>query len=114
MTVTTRPWGTYEVLYNEETNFVIKRITVNPKSRLSLQSHEFRSEHWIITEGKGEAILGDDTILLGVNTHIFVPKKVKHRLCNTSKSKLVMVEVQVGPLLSEDDIVRYEDDYDRA
>jgi mannose-6-phosphate isomerase-like protein (cupin superfamily) len=114
---TARPWGTYAVLYAETVyeGIVAKRISVKPQSRLSLQSHEFRAEHWIVAQGTGVAVVGGDELPLGRNVHVFVPIGCKHRICNTSASDtLILIEVQVGSVLEEGDIVRYEDDYARA
>ena len=112
---TTRPWGTYEVIATPNSSVLVKKIVVKPKSRLSLQSHEHRSEHWIVTQGVGKAVVGEDTLCIGKNSHIYIPRKVKHRMCNTSDSEeLVFVEVQMGAILEESDIVRYEDDYNRT
>ena len=110
-----RPWGFYEILHNQlSSNFLVKRISVKPQSRLSLQSHQHRSEHWIVVQGKGVVIVGDDELICSVNTHVFIPRGAKHRMHNTSdREDLIFVEVQVGNVLSEDDILRYEDDYDR-
>lgn len=111
---TTRPWGSYEVLHGPRDNFLLKRIVVHPCSRLSLQSHELRSEHWVVVSGTGEVTVGEDVLVCGVNTHVFVPRGTKHRIHNTSvDTPLVFVEVQIGAVLKESDIVRYEDDYDR-
>lgn len=111
-----RPWGSYEVLAEEhESRFLVKKITVAPQQRLSLQSHAHRAEHWVVLEGKGTALIGENTIAIGENSHIFIPIGVKHRLTNTdTNTTLSIVEVQVGDQLKEEDIVRYEDDYLRA
>ena len=112
--ITTRPWGTYEVIQEGE-NYLVKKIVVNPGSRLSLQSHNHRAEHWVIVDGVGTSVLGEDSILVGRNSHIFVPVNAKHRISNTSNEHpLVMVEVQTGSVLEESDIVRYQDDYSRV
>ena len=117
MPVTERPWGTYEVLFQDTAtdHFLLKKIVVRPSSRLSLQSHEHRSEHWVVVEGTGNVVVGEDTLVCAPNTHVFIPRGAKHRICNTSPTaNLVFVEVQVGTTLREDDITRYEDDYKRA
>lgn len=115
MDVCVRPWGTYTTLFSEDCSFLLKKIIVNPSSRLSLQSHNHRSEDWVITSGYGMVVIGDDTIHVGPNSHVFIPKNVKHRIVNTSQSEeIVFVEVQVGSILEETDIVRYEDDYGRT
>mgnify|MGYP006139959451 CR=1 FL=1 len=108
-----RPWGTYEIIARGE-GFLTKKIVVHPQQRLSLQSHEHRSEHWVIIDGEGAIMLGTDVIRCSYNTSVFVPRGVKHRIHNTSKNvPLVFIEVQVGQILEETDIIRYEDDYDR-
>jgi len=112
----TRPWGTYEVLCDNSSteNYLVKEIIVHPGKRLSLQTHQHRSEHWIVIKGSGKAVVGEDTILLGVNTSVFIPKAVKHRLCNTSETEnLVIIEVQFGSILDENDIERFQDDFNR-
>ena len=117
MSQTIRPWGLFEVLHTSSKTgptFQIKKLVVNPNSKLSLQSHEYRSEHWVVIEGEGKAVIGEDTIVLGPNTHVFVPRKVKHRLMNPTNKRLVLIEVQTGITVDENDIVRYEDDYNRA
>ena len=112
----TRPWGAYQVLKHDPAErFLLKKIIVRPNSRLSLQSHAHRSEHWIVVRGRGKVVVGEDELTCAVNTHIFIPCGCKHRIHNTSdEADLVFVEVQVGDILSEDDIVRYADDYSRA
>ena len=111
--VVARPWGTYLELDRGPTS-VVKRIVVNPGCRLSLQSHHHRSEHWTVVEGRGVATVCDDLIPLRPNVHVFIPKNARHRLTNDSDMPLEVIEVQYGTVLTEEDIVRYEDDYDRA
>jgi len=112
MEAVTRPWGNYTVLY-ENDNYKIKKIIVNPKSRLSLQSHKHRSEHWTIVKGYAIIQLGKDKLNLTANQHAFIPKETIHRIENNSESIVELIEVQIGDYLGEDDIVRYEDDYSR-
>ena len=113
VTMVTRPWGSYEVLSRGE-KFLSKKITVLPSQRLSLQSHEHRSEHWVVVSGEGEITLGKDVLQCSCNTSAFIPCGVKHRIRNISASReLIFVEVQIGDVLEESDIIRYEDDYDR-
>jgi mannose-1-phosphate guanylyltransferase / mannose-6-phosphate isomerase len=109
----TRPWGTYTVL-GDHPGFKIKRIEVRPGGKLSLQMHHHRSEHWIVVKGQAHVINGDDSIVLGANQSTYIPAGHKHRLENPTDTDLVMIEVQCGPYLSEDDIVRFEDNYGRA
>ena len=109
-----RPWGKYEVL-SCKNNFLLKRITVMPQARLSLQSHAHRSEHWVVIQGSGEVTIGEDVVVCSKNTQLFIPRGVKHRVKNTSsETELVFIEVQVGDILDENDIHRYEDDYNRV
>lgn len=107
-----KPWGSYQVL-EESSKYTIKRIIVSPGGKLSLQSHQHRSEHWIIVNGIAEVTLNDNFKLLNTNENIFIPYKTKHRLANNQSEDLVVIEVWYGDYLNEDDIVRYEDIYDR-
>ena len=91
-----------------------KTITVNPGQRLSYQSHEKREEHWTIVSGSGIFTLNDEEIEVKISDHVFIPKQAKHRMHNPGKEPLVFVEVQLGEYFGEDDIVRYEDDYQRV
>ncbi|MDR3078550.1 MAG: phosphomannose isomerase type II C-terminal cupin domain [Rickettsiales bacterium] len=108
-----RPWGNFEVLLEAE-GYLVKRLLVHPDSKLSLQSHSHRSEHWVIVEGEGRVTLGQEDFLKKKDEHVYIPKGVKHRLANGTGTDLVLVEVQSGDRLSEDDIVRYEDVYGRV
>jgi mannose-6-phosphate isomerase-like protein (cupin superfamily) len=108
-----RPWGRYEVL-DEGANFKVKRIEVKPGGRLSLQSHENRSEHWVIVSGEALVTVGEKEFLRRVNEDILIPRQTKHRVANPGNEMLVFIEVQCGSYLGEDDIKRYEDDYHRA
>jgi mannose-1-phosphate guanylyltransferase len=107
-----RPWGYYEVL-NDEQNFKSKRITVFPYKRLSLQSHQFRAEHWICLEGNGKAEINDIIYELIPNKQVFINFGDKHRMINDGNSNLVIIEIQTGTYFGEDDIIRYQDDYGR-
>ena len=98
-------------IYN---NFHTKEIIVHPGKRLSLQGHQFRSEHWIIVKGICKVTLDNDTLELRDNQHIFIPKQCKHRIENIGEDNLIFVEVQTGTYFGEDDIKRYEDDYNRS
>lgn len=107
-----RPWGSYTIL--EESNvFKIKRIVVNPGATLSLQKHQKRSEHWVVVEGTATVIVGDKQCQLQTNESTFVPMNTPHRLSNQSSSPLIIIEVQTGSYLGEDDIERLEDVYGR-
>jgi mannose-1-phosphate guanylyltransferase/mannose-6-phosphate isomerase len=108
-----RPWGTYTVLEEGE-NFKIKRIEVKPGASLSLQMHHHRSEHWIVVAGKAKVVNGDKTLILDVNESTFIPQTHKHRLENIGTDRLVLIEVQTGAYLGEDDIVRFQDNYGRT
>jgi len=111
-TIVYKPWGSYTVL--EENQFYkIKRITVLPKKRLSLQMHYHRSEHWVVVKGTAKVQVGDKEFLLRSGESAFVPAGVKHRLENPGLVPLEVIEVQIGEYLSEDDIIRIEDDFGR-
>ena len=108
-----RPWGSYENL-DEGDRFRIKRIVVDAGEQISLQKHYHRSEHWVIVKGTAEVTLGEEVFLLQENQSTFIPPGTTHRLHNPGKLALELVEVQCGPYLEEDDIVRLEDAYGRA
>ena len=107
-----RPWGTYTVL-EEGKGFKIKRIVVKSGASLSLQMHHHRSEHWVVVDGTAAVVNGDQEITLQSNQSTYIPAGHKHRLSNPGMIDLVMIEVQSGPYLGEDDIVRFEDRYGR-
>jgi mannose-6-phosphate isomerase-like protein (cupin superfamily) len=108
-----RPWCMYEVLAEDE-GYKVKRIVVNAGQRLSLQSHTHRSEHWVIVTGTARATVGDREITLRANQYVIIPTQTRHRIANPGDEPLVFIEVQSGPYLGEDDITRYEDDYNRV
>jgi mannose-1-phosphate guanylyltransferase/mannose-1-phosphate guanylyltransferase/mannose-6-phosphate isomerase len=108
-----RPWGYYQSVHSGE-RFQVKRITVNPGAKLSLQMHYHRAEHWIVVNGTALVTRDDETVLLRENESIFVPLGCTHRLENPGKMPLNLIEVQSGPYLGEDDIVRIEDVYNRV
>lgn len=108
-----RPWGTYTVL-QEGPRFKIKRIEVKPGSSLSLQMHHHRSEHWIVVSGTARISCDDKSMLISANESTYIPIGAKHRLENPGVLDLVMIEVQCGDYLGEDDIVRFSDIYGRA
>jgi mannose-1-phosphate guanylyltransferase/mannose-6-phosphate isomerase len=108
-----RPWGTYTVL-EEGTNFKMKRIVVKPGASLSLQMHHHRSEHWIVVDGMAKVVNGEQDLLIATNESTFIPAGHRHRLENPGKIDLVLIEVQSGAYLGEDDIVRFEDHYGRV
>jgi mannose-1-phosphate guanylyltransferase/mannose-6-phosphate isomerase len=108
-----RPWGTYTLL-QEAPGFKIKRIEVKAGRSLSLQMHYHRSEHWIVVSGTAKVVNGDKEFLVRTNESTYIPAGTRHRLENPGKVPLVMIEVQSGGYLGEDDIVRFEDKYGRA
>jgi mannose-1-phosphate guanylyltransferase / mannose-6-phosphate isomerase len=108
-----RPWGTYTVL-EEGDRFKIKRIEVKPGARLSLQAHHHRSEHWVVVSGTARVVNGDREILLSTNQSTYIPCGHRHRLENPGILPLVLIEVQSGEYLGEDDIVRFDDVYGRS
>ncbi len=108
-----RPWGWYETLCLDH-RFQVKRIMVKPGGVLSLQSHRHRSEHWIVVAGTAEVTVGDSVQLVTENQGIYIPLGEKHRMANPGKVPMYLIEVQTGAYLGEDDIIRYEDIYDRS
>jgi mannose-6-phosphate isomerase len=108
-----RPWGIYTVL-DEGRNYKIKRIVVNPGERLSLQMHHHRSEHWIVVSGTAKVTCGDEETIVNINESTFIPVGMNHRLENPGVIPLTIIEVQSGEYLGEDDIVRFQDDYNRV
>jgi mannose-6-phosphate isomerase len=108
-----RPWGMYEVLAEGE-GYKVKRIVVQPGHRLSLQMHQRRSEHWVVVAGEALITLGERDLRLRVNEEARIPVQTKHRVANPGTSPLVFIEVQCGDYLGEDDITRFEDDYERT
>lgn len=108
-----RPWGTYTVL-EEGSRYKIKRIEVKPGASLSLQMHHHRSEHWIVVSGMARVVNGDHELFVAANESTYIPAGHKHRLENPGVVSLVMIEVQSGEYLGEDDIVRFQDNYGRA
>mgnify|MGYP003650437950 FL=1 len=111
--ITEKPWGNYQVLYDGE-DCKVKRITVRPTHRLSLQSHKHRQEDWHIVAGTGLMELGHQVQSVYVGSKLFIPREAKHRIENTGTTDLVFIEIQTGTYFGEDDIVRYEDDYNRS
>ena len=107
-----RPWGTYQII-EKVPNFLVKRIEVHPGGALSLQLHNHRDEHWIITKGSPLVVIGDKTIETKENQQLFIPKKIKHRMINKTNETVTFIEVQFGNVLEESDIVRLEDNYGR-
>ncbi|KAF5087580.1 mannose-1-phosphate guanylyltransferase/mannose-6-phosphate isomerase [Methanoculleus horonobensis] len=108
-----RPWGSYTNL-EEGQSYKIKRVTVPPNRRLSLQMHHHRSEHWVVVTGCAEVTIGGETSLLRNGESTFVPAGTVHRLANPGLLPLELIEVQIGEYTGEDDIIRFEDDFDRT
>lgn len=108
-----RPWGTYTVL-EEGPRFKIKRIEVKPGASLSLQMHHHRSEHWIVVSGMARVMNGDNELFVSTDESTYIPAGHKHRLSNPGVVDLIMIEVQSGEYLGEDDIVRFDDKYGRV
>jgi mannose-1-phosphate guanylyltransferase/mannose-6-phosphate isomerase len=107
-----RPWGAYEQL-DAGQRYQVKRLTVKPGASLSLQMHHHRAEHWVVARGTARVTKGEDVFLLSENESTYIPLGVKHRLENPGKVVLEVIEVQSGSYLGEDDIVRFEDVYNR-
>jgi len=108
-----RPWGWFESLVMGD-RFQVKRIHVHPGAALSLQSHHHRSEHWIVVEGTAKVTIDDEVKLVSENQSVYIPLGAVHRMENPGKVPMVLVEVQTGSYLGEDDIIRYEDVYARS
>jgi mannose-1-phosphate guanylyltransferase/mannose-6-phosphate isomerase len=108
-----RPWGWFETLVLSD-RFQVKRIVVKPGEKLSLQSHVHRSEHWIVVSGTAKVTVDDDVNLLTENESVYIPLGAVHRMENPGKVPMVLIEVQTGVYLGEDDIIRYEDVYART
>jgi mannose-1-phosphate guanylyltransferase / mannose-6-phosphate isomerase len=105
-----RPWGWFES-WRWATRFQVKRIVVHPGAALSLQSHHHRAEHWIVVEGTARVTVDDEVRLVTENQSVYIPLGAVHRLENPGKLPMVLIEVQTGAYLGEDDIIRYEDVY---
>ena len=107
-----KPWGFYKSIGIGDT-WQVKEIFVNPKSSLSLQSHKFRSEHWIVINGVANVQINEKKTILKENQSIYIPAGALHRLSNFEDFTLTIIEVQSGSYFGEDDIIRYKDDYGR-
>lgn len=110
---THRPWGSFTVL-EEGNGFKIKRLVVKPGQSLSLQMHHHRSEHWVVVAGEAQIVNGDQTLHVRANESTYIPAGHKHQLANPGDELLIVIEVQTGNYLGEDDIVRFEDAYGRT
>ena len=109
---TIRPWGKYTVL-EVGPQYKIKKIEVNPGHKLSLQKHMHRSEHWVVVSGAAKVVNGEKELIVHINESTYIPKNTIHRLENPGKIPLIIIEVQVGEYIEEDDIQRFEDEYGR-
>jgi mannose-1-phosphate guanylyltransferase len=107
-----RPWGCYTIL-DESEGYKVKRIEVKPHKRLSLQSHKYRNEHWVVISGEAEVVNNDKLFILGENQSTYIQAGHKHRLSNLTDKPLIIIEAQVGSYTGEDDIKRYDDDFKR-
>ena len=108
-----RPWGNYEQL-DVENGYQVKRITVKPGGELSLQKHRHRAEHWVVVQGQAEVTLGEQVRTLDPNQSTYIPLGEVHRLANRGSEPVVLIEVQTGDYLGEDDIIRLDDRYNRS
>ena len=108
-----RPWGWFETLAMIEGQFRVKRIFVNPGAALSLQSHKYRSEHWVVVIGTAKVTVNDTVNKVEEGQSAYIPIEAVHRLENSEKTPLIVIEIQSGSYLGEDDIVRYSDFYTR-
>lgn len=113
LTTEHRPWGSWTVL-EEGLGYKIKRLEVTPGKRMSLQMHFHRSEHWVVVSGTARVVVGDRTTLVHTQESTFVASGTVHRIENPGLIPLVIIEIQNGQYLGEDDIVRLEDDYGRV
>jgi mannose-1-phosphate guanylyltransferase/mannose-6-phosphate isomerase len=111
-TCTFRPWGSYTVL-EEGGRYKIKRIVVNTNSKLSLQKHKHRSEHWVVIKGTAKVTIGEKELIIHENESAYIPKSVIHRLENPGEMSLEIIEIQNGEYLGGDDIERFDDLYGR-
>jgi mannose-6-phosphate isomerase len=109
----TRPWGAFHIL-DEHTGFKVKRICVNASGRLSLQSHKHRSEHWTVVNGTATVTVDEAVLTLVRGQSVDIPLGAKHRLENLGSDLVEIIEVQFGDYLGEDDIIRYDDIYNRT
>tara|TARA_B100001769_G_scaffold62016_1_gene45815 strand:+ start:155 stop:526 length:372 start_codon:yes stop_codon:yes gene_type:complete len=105
-----RPWGHYLLLVKTD-EYLIKQIVILPKKSISLQKHNHRSEHWIVLSGQASIIINDKKMLLNESESAFVAANDKHKITNNTTQPLVILETQLGKILSEEDIIRYDVDY---
>lgn len=107
-----RPWGSWHVV-EEGDGYKVKRIVVKPHHRLSYQTHDHRSEHWVVVRGTATCVIEDETVVVEAGQSVDVGVKHAHRITNEHEEELVIIEIQRGSYLGEDDIVRLQDDYGR-
>ena len=111
--ITKKPWGFYQnFIYGD--NYLLKKIVVEPNEALSYQSHKHRNEHWIVVKGKIEVKINKKNIVLNENDYMFIKKGSKHRMSNNYSDRAIIIEIQTGHILSEDDIHRFKDKYERG
>lgn len=111
--LTKRPWGWYATVFTLP-GCLCKRIGVDPGQQISLQSHRFRAEHWVVVRGTARVTVGERMVDLGVGQHVDIPVGMVHRLANPTSDPVEIVELQLGERLDESDIVRLQDDYGRV
>ncbi len=107
-----RPWGNFLVL-RDEPHYKLKQLQVSPGHRLSLQKHQHRQEHWLVTRGMPQITVGEKTWIAQPGEYIHIPKEAQHRLANLGTDLVEIIEVQLGTYFGEDDIIRLQDDYAR-
>ncbi|MAZ57370.1 MAG: hypothetical protein CMD73_02350 [Gammaproteobacteria bacterium] len=105
-----RPWGYYHLLVKTN-EYLIKQIVILPKKSISLQKHKHRSEHWIVLNGEADIVIDNKIMLLKESESAFVPANKKHKITNNLSQPLIILETQLGKILSEEDIIRYDVDY---
>ncbi len=105
-----RPWGYYHLLVKTN-EYLIKQIVILPKKSISLQKHNHRSEHWIVLKGEADIVIDTKIMLLKESESAFVPANLKHKITNNLSEPLIILETQLGKILSEEDIIRYDVDY---
>ena len=108
-----RPWGSFTSIEKGST-WQVKKLELKPKASISLQMHKYRSEHWIVVNGQAKVELDDKISFLNKNESTYIPSGSTHRLSNPGNVPLILIEVQSGTYIGEDDIVRFEDDYGRV
>ena len=108
-----RPWGSYKNYFRGD-KFLLKELTINCKSSISLQKHHHRSEHWTVTNGNPKITIGKKVFFKKINESVFIPKGSVHRIENVYKKPVKIVEAQLGNILKETDIIRYKDIYGRV